>query len=59
MLLILRIEKIKMQWDESAYQTSTKSNKKWLRYKGPKSAKNGEICEKMWKFDDFSYLKSN
>ena len=46
--------KNRMQWDESAYQISAKSNKKWPRYKGPKSAKNGEKCEKMWKFDDFS-----
>ena len=39
-------EKNKVQWEESAYQISIKSNKNWQSYKGPKFAKNGRKYEK-------------
>ena len=44
-------EKNKVQWEESAYQISIKSNENWQSYKGPKFAKkmgeNKKKCEKL------------
>ena len=42
-------EKNKVQWEESAYQISIKSNENWQSYEDPKFAKNGGKCENMWK----------
>ena len=48
-------EKNKVQWEESAYQISIKSNENWQSYKGPKFAKNGRKYEKMWKIAVFAW----
>ena len=48
-------EKNKVQWEESAYQISIKSNENWQSYKGPKFAKNGRKYEKMWKIAIFAW----
>ena len=42
--------KNRMQWEESAYQISIKSNENWQSYEGSKFAKMGENkkkCEKL------------
>ena len=44
-----------MQWEESAYQISIKSNENWQSYEGPKFAKNGRKYEKMWKVAIFAW----
>ena len=46
--------KNRLQWEESAYQISIRSDKNWQSYKGPKFAKNGPKDEKMWKIAVFS-----
>ena len=43
-----------LQWEESAYQISIRSDENWQSYKGPKFAKNGPKDEKMWKIAVFS-----
>ena len=46
--------KKRLQWEESAYQISIRSDKNWQSYKGPKFVKNGPKDEKMWKIAVFS-----
>ena len=44
-----------MQWEESAYQISIKSNEIWQSYEGSKFAKNGWKYEKREKIAVFAW----
>ena len=56
MIIDNNIDSIKnrLQWEESAYQISIRSDKNLQSYKGPKLAKKGPKDEKMWKIAVFS-----
>ena len=48
------MEKNRMQWEESAYQISLRSDQNWKSYMGPKFSKKGQKYEKVEKITVFS-----